>query len=86
MYPVKTRSGYKAYNCSKPEIAITGGSGICDRCGKPHYVGYLIPVLNGWYCESCFKDWDADARYYGDDNAVEARHDAYYRKMIPVFG
>ncbi|MBQ6164752.1 MAG: hypothetical protein IJK23_09795 [Clostridia bacterium] len=86
MMRIETKSGYKAYHCTATEIKITGGKGICDSCGKPHRLGYLIPVLNRWYCEGCFNEWDNSTRFYGSDNAVEQRVDAYYRQMIPLTG
>ena len=85
MRKFKTKNGYIAYKTTVPEIMTTGGLGICDSCGKPHPEGgYLIPVLNSWYCEKCFNDFQENVPYYPEDAPYERRKAAYFEKMIPL--
>lgn len=84
MRMVKTKSGYIAYECSVSELQNIGGLGICDFCNNFAVVGYLIPVLNSFYCRKCFERWDSKAKYYANDIIVERKNDAYYRTMIPI--
>lgn len=56
MRKIKTQRGYIAYSCRGSETALIGGMGICDDCGTPASMGYLVPVLNHYMCPECFTD------------------------------
>ena len=79
-----TKNGLIAYKTTVSEIYSIGGFGICDECGAhPPEVGYLVPVLNHWQCEECFKDWSDRAKYYPEDAPYEAKRATYYEARIP---
>ncbi len=59
-------------------IHIPGGKWmICDECNNeidPSETCYYIAVLNCIFCERCFRDWIASARYYSEDKPYEERN------------
>ena len=79
---IPTKCGHIAYQTSAEEIISIGGMGICDHCNEKPPVGILIPVLNHWICEECFKDWDKRAKFYPEDCPAERRIAAYYRSVL----
>lgn len=85
MKKMHTKSGLIAYKTTTEEIQRIGGIGICDECGKASFEGgYLIPVLNHWQCPDCFDEWQQRAKYYPEDEPIEARNASYYEAMIPT--
>lgn len=48
-----------------------GALGICDFCGKVSSTGYYIPVLNRWYCDECFEEWQTRANRFEEDVPYE---------------
>lgn len=50
---------------------------ICDRCGRPCLPsdkGYFIAVLNQWFCEQCYQEWQKRAIWYVEDADVERKN------------
>ncbi len=84
MIKIKLKNGYVAYKIKTTELIKLGGWGVCDYCNKTENVGYLIPVLNRWYCEACFRDWLRTSRFYPDDKPFENRNCKYYEHLIKV--
>lgn len=85
MRKMKTKNGLLVYKTTTAEIASIGGMGICDECGKPSLEGgYLIPVMNHWMCHACFDEWKDRAKYYPEDEPIEARNARYYEARIPI--
>ncbi len=83
MQKIMTRSGYIAYKTTAEEVKKLGSICVCDECGRKAASGYLVPVLNHWMCESCFDEWQRDARYYPADVPIQNRRAAYYESVIP---
>ena len=48
---------FKVIEVSAVELTQFGGLGICDNCGNASGIGYLIPVLNRWFCPECYESW-----------------------------
>lgn len=69
----KNDKGFRIIKIHSQEIITTiGGLGICDNCEKAHIgFGYLIPVMNRWFCPDCFKEWYEKATRFEEDNAFE---------------
>ncbi len=85
MKQMRTKAGLIVYKTTMAEITLIGGMGICDECGKPSLDGgYLVPVLNHWQCEDCFKEWADSAKHYPEDDHIERRNAEYYEAMIPL--
>ena len=75
--------GFLIIEVSADEMADTFGSpGICDYCGSHSRDGYLIAVLNCWYCPECFNSWVLRAKRYPQDKGIEERNYGYYEKML----
>ncbi len=89
MKKFKLKCGHFAYRVSVLEIMTTGGLGICDKCGKQHPVdyktGYLVPVLNRWYCKECFVPFAKDAEFYEEDIWFEKDMMTRYEKQLERF-
>ena len=86
MTKIRTVIGYIAYRATADELAPIGGKGVCDSCNRYSYHGYLIPVLNSYYCPECYRDFCSRARFYPDDIGHETRVAAYYESKIPLEG
>ena len=84
MKQFKSKCGYIIFKCTALEIISIGGLGICDHCNNFSEVGYLIPVLNHWLCESCFLKWDENSTYYPEDIPFEKKNTKYYLSHIPL--
>ena len=48
--------GFTVYEMTGVETMEFGGYGICDYCNEGAAKGYLIPVLNHYYCEECYNN------------------------------
>lgn len=83
-----TRGKFLLIECSAGELMDAVGSDICicDWCGKPcpaSEKGCYIAVLNQWYCEKCFGEWQARATWYLEDADIERKNFEFY---APRFG
>lgn len=79
---LKSDKGFKLIECSLAEMSALGMIGCCDSCNKASFTGVLIPVLNRWYCDTCFAEWHSDAVNYEDDKRVESAGFAYYKAAL----
>lgn len=64
------------------EALKLGGMAICDSCNKASFTGFYIAVLNYWYCENCFNDWNSRAKRYYEDTKIEERN---YQRHAQLF-
>lgn len=76
--------GFKVIKASAIEITEIEGLGICDSCNKPHSEGYLIPVLNAWYCPRCYTKWMGYAKRYNEDIPYELRQFNHYKEVFDL--
>jgi hypothetical protein len=86
MTKFKTSSGYLAYRATAAETTLLGGRGICDDCGEYAPEGYLVPVLNHYMCEECFKVFEGCGAFYPEDIPHEQHTAAYFENRIPLEG
>lgn len=85
MKRLTTEKGHIAYKTSLAEVLSWGGLGICDSCNEFHPEGgYVVPVLNWWMCEKCFKEWITRAIHYPEDDQYERQVASYYEKILKV--
>lgn len=56
--------------------------GICDGCSAVPMKGFLIAVLNSFYCEQCTAEWEEVATYYEEDRAVEENNYEYFVNQL----
>lgn len=77
--------GFKVIKTSLIEMAsVYGISAICDSCNNPDFEGYLICVLNQWFCPKCYNEWLGRAKNYPDDRAIEERNFKAYSEIFKV--
>ena len=74
--------GFTVYEMTGAETMKFGGYGICDYCNEGAVKGYLIPVLNHYYCEECYNNWLKRAEYYEEDRWFEERKIEYYDSIL----
>ena len=74
--------GFTVYEMTGAETMEFGGYGICDYCNEGAAKGYLIPVLNHYYCEECYNEWVESAEYYEEDRWFEKRKIEYYDSIL----
>lgn len=79
---VENEKGFKVISCSMSETTKFGGIGICDRCNNAAFTGYLVAVLNRWYCEPCYLSWMIRAVNYPEDQKIEDRNFNEYKKIL----
>ena len=85
MKKLKTKSGYIVYEVTAEELyKYMDSPGICDFCDNPSREGYLIPVINRFYCPKCFVEFNSNSTYYPTDIPVETKNAAYYESLIPL--
>lgn len=84
MRKIKSKCGYVVYETTLLEVCRLGGIGICDRCNTLPARGYLIPILNRYYCKECYERWSETAIYYPEDLWVEEKNSKYYEFVIPL--
>lgn len=50
-------------------VATTESWGLCDCCGGSdfEYGGYYIPLIDSWFCKTCFDAWYSTAKRYKVD-------------------
>lgn len=79
---VKNEKGFKVISCSMSETTLFGGMGICDFCSNASFNGYLVCVLNRWYCNDCYQEWTTTARFYQEDASYELSKFNYYKGLL----
>jgi hypothetical protein len=84
MKKFKNKVGYVVYEATAEDIKKIGGFGICDSCNEHSQNGYLIPVMNRWFCPKCYEEWNSRARMYPEDLSIEAKNVAYYDKVFNI--
>ena len=84
MKKIKSKAGYIVYEATENDSRMLGGIGICDFCGKHTPTGYLIPVMNAYYCPDCYMSWDEKSKMYPEDLHIEKRRIAYYETMLRI--
>jgi len=82
MKKFKSKAGHVVYEATSKDTEKLGGYGVCDYCGNYAEKGYLIAVLNSYYCPDCFKDWEKTARNYPEDRNIEKRREKYYDSVF----
>lgn len=57
------------------ELSVIDGCivpGICDFCNKPHFRGFVVPVLGHWWsCRKCLSAWLKRAESFPEDAEFE---------------
>ena len=81
---VENKKGFKVISTSMSEALNFGGLGICDTCNKASFKGYIVCVLNRWYCEDCYTSWNDRATYYEEDAHFEAMKFEYFKKLLNI--
>jgi len=77
----KSKQGYKVIkflNLNPIEV-FEGGLSICDSCNEADFNGYYISVLNRYYCEKCFKNFEKRTPFYKEDLVYEKHN---YKNII----
>lgn len=70
---IENKNGFLIIETTAEETWRWGGIEICDCCGQKADKGYLIAVLNSWYCWDCYDEWLNDAIVYPSDRSIEKR-------------
>ena len=78
MKKFKSKVGLTIYEATADDTKKLGGRGICDWCGNHSKKGFLIAVLNSYYCPECYAKFDSSSKMYEEDLPVEKRHVAYF--------
>lgn len=68
------RTGYTYLPVTREHCYNWGGWAVCDHCNQEFFEGYLVFVLNGCLCPSCFHDWIKRAKIYKEDLQYQQEH------------
>lgn len=82
MKRIENDKGFIIFEIDAYETMKFGGCGICDDCNSLTDSGYLIPVLNHYYCKSCYEEWYKDATNHKEDRWFEELTAKYYIKKV----
>lgn len=82
MKKITSECGHIVYLVTAQELGKIGGLGICDRCNQFEREGYLIPVLNRYYCQKCYAKWLKNTEYFPEDEPFEMEQAQYYEEII----
>ena len=74
--------GFKVIETSMTECIDMGGMAVCDNCNQCSDKGYLIAVLNSWFCPQCYNEWMEEAVRYEDDVIYEHKTFNYYKDIL----
>lgn len=80
----ENEKGFLVLETSAAETAEWDGLPICDDCGANAPKGYLIAVLNHWYCQECYDRWYEEAIHYEGDKTFEKRTYNNYAKLLKI--
>lgn len=75
---------FKVIECDVLEMVGIGSYGVCDFCGNPDGKGYLIPVLNSWFCPECYEKWKKTAIWFPQDADYETKKFQLYSKALGI--
>lgn len=83
MKKIKSKAGYIALKATSKDMKKFDSAGRCDYCNVIEKTGYLIPILNSYYCPECYKNWDDRNTTYDekDSDIEEIRLDYYEEKL-----
>lgn len=82
---VENVKGFKVIYITLSELSQQlGGIGMCDYCNKGKMYGYLICVLNQWYCPRCYAEFMERAVNHPQDLKVEENNFEYYKKHLKM--
>lgn len=82
---VENKKGFKVIQASMLEMCeVYGAMPICDSCGKDAETGFLISVLNQWFCPACYGRWQTMCINYTDDKPHEQRKFEEHKKLFGV--
>lgn len=83
-YIYNNKKGFKVIRTeNRLEVLMLGGVGVCDWCNDTSKTGYLVAVLNHWYCDECFHEWYQRAIFYDEDVSIETKNFNYF---LSVYG
>lgn len=83
-YIYNNKKGFKVIRTeNRLEVLMLGGIGVCDWCNDTSKTGYLVAVLNHWYCDECFQEWYKRAVFFDEDTLIETKN---YNRFLPVYG
>lgn len=89
MIKFKAKGGHIAYKCTYDEIVrIYGGvyAYRCDFCSKISNTFYIVPVLNGGYCDKCFERWDNERVFEVEDLPFQKTFIKYIEELAKSIG
>lgn len=81
---IENDKGFLIIKASKIEaIAVKDFDGMrCELCDNDCEAGYFIPVINSYYCQTCFDAWYKSATRYKSDIPEETRR---FNDLVAAF-
>lgn len=80
---VISKKGFKSIKTSMSEMSeILDSPCICDYCNGTPGEGYLVAVLNSWYCPECYHNWEAKAKFHAVDAPYESSVFEQYKNIF----
>lgn len=66
--------------CGIPEENVC----VCDNCNEAHEGGFMVAVLNMWFCPECYENWYERAVRYKEDEGPEEATFTWYRTLLGI--
>lgn len=81
---IDNEKGFKIIQTSRSEMVSIFGFAVCDYCNSITETGYLICVLNQWYCPGCYEGFVKRQTNHPEDRKIEERNFIAYTEMFNV--
>lgn len=81
---VENPKGFKVVQVNIIEVLRFGGLGICDACNDYAGIFFYVPVLNHCYCQKCYDEWTARAKYYPEDKWFEDEKFEWIKNAVNI--
>ena len=63
-----------------------GHFGLCDLCQEGTEYGYLLPLINSYYCPMCYKAWIDSVTLYKSEIKSEKQRYLFYSEILNRLG
>ena len=80
---IENEKGFKVIEASRADMRnVYGQLPVCDRCGHSANNGFLVSVLNQWFCATCYGNWMQHAMKYKHDNPYEDKKFEEHKRLF----
>lgn len=84
---ITNEKGFKVISLTRTEeVALFDDWGYCEACEEICERGFLIPMLETYFCPRCYNAWLPGATHYKCEEVKEERTLAWYIEKLRRLG